>query len=368
MSSQTITSPEKLCDELMQCFDIVMCSERGYAVVSPRPGWQTCFRRLNERLVSLYGLQAKLVGAAEGLVVIFIRVKRTWGMLRVVLLALATLFAVSLAGFEVARAYAEAAARLGARVNVFGLMFAFVAGLLGPLAIHEGGHYTAARRRGVPVSPPLFIPAPPPKLGGIGTFGAIILMRGMPYDRDSLALLGIAGPLLGFLAGVVVAALGLAWSLVVPPHLVSVGGGGEPVPFVPLILLLIGSIVVKGSGVVLLHPLAFAAYIVFLVTFLNLLPIGWLDGGHVVYAVFGERVHRATSMLTPWAAILAALLYPQLLFIGVFSLLAYGLYLFTARGVHPGVLNPFERLGGGRAAAYALLYTLLLMLTMPVPA
>ncbi len=364
MSSPSSTSYEALCSEFLECFDVEACSGRA-ALVSPRPGWRRCFRGLASRMARLYGVQPKLVFGEEGWGVVFLRVRRGWGWVRVLLLLAATIVAVALAGYEIASSYA----RFVGGGYVPGLAVSFLVGLLGPLAIHESGHYTAARMRDVPVSPPLFIPAPPPKLGGIGTFGAIILMRGVPYDRDSLALVGISGPLLGFVAGVVVALIGMALSPVLPPSAIGAGGGGggAVLGFAPLALLLIGSMVVHGEGVVVMHPLAFAAFIVFLVTFLNLLPIGWLDGGHVVYAVFGERVHRATSMVAPWAALIASLIYPQLLVLAVFTLLAYGLFLFTSRGVHPGVLNPLEELGARRAAAYAAIYAALLVLTAPVP-
>ena len=367
MNSQSITGRE-LCVELYRCFDVKFCGGSG-ALVSPREGWEECLDGLSDVLVQRYGVQPKLVATDEGLGVVFIRVKRGWGWLRVLVFLAATIAAVAIAGFEVAGQFASVAHRLGVGVNILGLTFAFLLGLLGPLAVHEGGHYLAARRRGVPVSPPLFIPAPPPNLGGIGTFGAIILMRGVPKDRDSLALVGLSGPLYGFVAGVVVALAGLVYSLVVsnPAVARSVAGSTAPVSIVPLILVLEGSLVLKGEGLVILHPLAVAAYIVFLVTFLNLLPIGWLDGGHVVYAVFGERVHRVTSTLTPWVAIIASLVYPQMLFVGVFSLLAYGLYLVLSRGMHPGVVNPFRPLSPRRAALYAGIYTLLLVLTLPVP-
>ncbi len=368
MSSQSITGRE-LCEELARCFHVRFCGEGG-ALVAPRAGWETCLDSLSDSLVERYGLQPKLVATEDGLGVVFIRVKRGWGWLRVLLFLAATVAAVAIAGFEVAGQYALVASRLGFSVNIAGLALSFLLGLLGPLAIHESGHYMAARRRGVPVSPPLFIPAPPPNLGGIGTFGAIILMRGIPRDRDSLALVGLSGPLYGFLAGLVVGLIGLVYSLVVsnPAALRAVSSSTASVSMIPLVLLLEGSLVVKGNGVVVLHPLALAAYIVFLVTFLNLLPIGWLDGGHVVYAVFGERVHRVTSIVTPWVALVASLVYPQLVFVGVFSLLAYGLYLMLSKGVHPGVVNPYKGLSPRRAALYAGLYAALIVLTLPVPA
>lgn len=339
-------------------------------LVSPLPGWDGCIEAVSDQLVQRYGMQPRIIAVDDGLGIVFIRVRRGWGWSRVLFFLAATIIAVVLAGFEIAVQYARIASLLNMRVNILGLTLSFLLGLLGPLALHESGHYTVARRRGVPVSPPLFIPAPPPNLGGIGTFGAIILMRGIPKDRESLALVGLSGPLYGFVAGVIVAAIGLMYSLVVssPGVATVIGESAASVEIVPLMLALEGSVLLHSvEGVVVLHPLALAAYIVFLVTFLNLLPIGWLDGGHVVYAVFGERVHKVTSTVTPWVALTASLIYPQLLFVGVFSLLAYGLYVMLTKGEHPGVVNPYKEMRPGRAALYAGLYALLLVLTLPVP-
>ncbi len=356
------------CSALSRCFRVLACNARS-ALVEPRPGWLRCFDDMAVSMMEEYGVQPKLVNLEDGLGVVFVRVRGgDWGSRRIVFFTLATLLTVTLAGFDVAGSYAQVASLVGAVVNVPLLAFLFVVGLLGPLALHESGHFLVSRARRVPVTLPLFIPAPPPRFGGIGTFGAIIRMKGMPLDRESLALVGLSGPLAGFVAGIVVGVVGAELSLRVPLHLfreVAAAGGVSETPFAPLALLLLLS--GSGAGGVILHPLAVAVYIVFLVTFLNLLPIGWLDGGHVVYAVFGERVHQATSMLVPWLSLLLALVYPQLLVLAVFSLFAFGLFIFTSRGVHPGVLNPYKPLPAARAALYAALYTAMLVLTMPVP-
>ncbi len=161
------------------------------------------------------------------------------------------------------------------------------------LLCHELGHYTAALRHGVPTTLPYFLPGPPFL---VGTFGAFIRMRGMPRSRRALFDVGAAGPWAGLLVAIPTVVLGLLWSEVQP--LTKGAGGG---------LALGNSLLFDGlsravlhtdpdSATILLHPVALAGWFGIFVTFLNLLPIGQLDGGHVVYALFGRR-HRAIARL-----------------------------------------------------------------------
>ncbi len=157
-----------------------------------------------------------------------------------------------------------------------GLPFAFA--LLSILGIHELGHYVIARRHGVDVTPPYFIPVP----FGLGTFGAFIQLRSPVEDRRSLFDVGLAGPVAGFVVAVPLMALGLALSEVVPrpPH----------VRASPLIVQWLANLIQPhGPGEALrLHPIAYAAYIGLWVTAMNLLPVGQLDGGHVTYSALGS--------------------------------------------------------------------------------
>lgn len=192
----------------------------------------------------------------------------------------------------------------------------FCVPLLSILGVHEVGHYAAARRHGVAVTPPYFIPAP----SLIGTFGAFIRIRSPIPDRNALMDIGAAGPIAGALVAIPVLAIGLGLSSVRPSG--PPGGGiplGESLLFKALSRLVIGE-VPKGYDVVL-HPVAFAGWIGLLVTALNLLPSGQLDGGHIAYAFFGGRYARAARavplLLVPlglawsgwfvWAALLFVL-------------------------------------------------------------
>ncbi|MCK9228815.1 MAG: site-2 protease family protein [Syntrophorhabdaceae bacterium] len=169
----------------------------------------------------------------------------------------------------------------------------FVGGYLYSCAImtillcHEMGHYIMTRRHGIPSTLPFFIPLPLPPFG---TFGALIKMKGVVTDRKALFDIGIAGPLSGFIVAIPFIIAGIKLSTItkisgVPPA--SYMELGEPLLFKMLEPLLVGEIP-KGYEL-LLHPLAYAGWVGLFVTSLNLLPVGQLDGGHIVYAVFGRQ-------------------------------------------------------------------------------
>lgn len=239
--------------------------------------------------------------------------------------------------------------------------WAYVVGLLAPLMVHELGHYVAMRRYGVPSSVPIPLPGPPLQLGFLGTFGSVILMRWTPPTPDALAVVGVAGPLAGFIATLPVAYYGVQGSAVLPPG--ELPEGSTPLGLAPLAMVLITSVRDVPDGYYLLvSPLAFAAYVMFIVTFLNLIPIGQLDGGHVVRALVGESGHRLASKAFI-AALLAASIVAQALLL--FALVALGLYMLTG-GRHPGPSmgeDRVTRLGVAAAVAYAVL----LVLSFPVP-
>jgi membrane-associated protease RseP (regulator of RpoE activity) len=168
----------------------------------------------------------------------------------------------------------------------------FTAALMGILVCHEAGHYIAARRRRIETSLPYFIPAPP-FISYFGTFGALILMRGRIRSRDALVEVGAAGPLAGMAVAVPLLFVGLADCPVGP---IPTEGfiEGQSLLYMLAKHVVLGPIP-RGYDVYIDHsPLAWAGWIGMLVTMLNLLPIGQLDGGHVFYALFGERHARAS--------------------------------------------------------------------------
>ena len=211
----------------------------------------------------------------------------------------------------------------------------FAATLLGILVTHELGHYVLSRLHGVPTSLRLFVPGVP---HFVGTFGAIIRMRAPLTDRRALFDIGVAGPIAGFVVAVVALVIGLRLSTVVPiqgsygMHL------GEP------LLLQFASWIVIGplspNADVILHPIGFAAWFGLFITSLNLLPIGQLDGGHVAYALLGERQRSVAVALVPILMLFGWLGWKGwFLWVGLAGLMGLA---------HPPVRNPGRELGGLR--------------------
>lgn len=157
--------------------------------------------------------------------------------------------------------------------------------LLAILLVHEFGHYLAARYHGVPASLPMFIPFPLPPLG---TLGAVIRLPARIRRRDALLDVGASGPLAGLCVALPVTYVGLRLSQVRP-----ILTQGEWVEEGTSILYALLKLAAKGplpSGhEIVLHPTAMAGWVAMLITMLNLLPYGQLDGGHVSYALFRTK-------------------------------------------------------------------------------
>ncbi|MDT4897736.1 MAG: hypothetical protein QOH25_2813 [Acidobacteriota bacterium] len=167
-----------------------------------------------------------------------------------------------------------------------GVMFA--GALLAILTAHEAGHYIACRRYQVEATLPFFIPAPPLFLAG--TFGAFIKIKSPIPTRRALFDIGVAGPLAGFVVALPVAIIGLLTAHPATLQLAPETGQQTIIFGDPLLLQLIARVV--GSDLnIQINPFFFAAWIGLLVTGLNLMPVGQLDGGHATYALFGKRVH-----------------------------------------------------------------------------
>jgi Zn-dependent protease len=187
-----------------------------------------------------------------------------------------------------------AGAWMGPRFDVASGL-AFGGTLMFILTCHEMGHFVVARRRGIPASLPYFIPLPP----GIsyGTMGAVIRMPQPIARRDHLVEVGASGPLAGLVVAIPLLVVGLALSPVGP----STGGvvEGNSILYLLLKLVVKGAILPTAEGVdVQLHPIGFAAWVGLLITFINLIPVGQLDGGHVACGwLGGERHERMSAVL-----------------------------------------------------------------------
>jgi membrane-associated protease RseP (regulator of RpoE activity) len=165
-----------------------------------------------------------------------------------------------------------------------GLTFSLA--LLTILTAHEMGHYLACRYYGVRATLPFFIPAPPLFLAG--TFGAFIKMKSPIPSRRALFDIGLAGPLAGFVALLPISLAGLLTLKTAPPEF-----GAQAIVFNdPLLFQIIANLTGAQLANALPNPLYMAAWIGLLVTSLNLMPVGQLDGGHGTFAVFGQHAHK----------------------------------------------------------------------------
>jgi membrane-associated protease RseP (regulator of RpoE activity) len=155
------------------------------------------------------------------------------------------------------------------------------------LITHEAAHYVAARLHKVEASLPYFIPMP--VLSPFGTMGAIIRMKGTIPTRRALLDIGASGPLAGLLVAIPLYAYGAAHS-----DIVAIGSSGGVELGEPILIKLLDHFArpAPEGQELLLSPIAFGAWAGMFVTFINLLPLSQLDGGHVAYALFGKKQNR----------------------------------------------------------------------------
>lgn len=256
----------------------------------------------------------------------------------------------------------------------------FAVPLLAILVAHESGHYIAARIHRVPASLPYFIPLP--VLSPFGTMGAIIGMSGRIRSRVALLDIGAAGPLAGMLVALPVLAIGLSQSPIAqnPEHYTL---EGQSLLYALMKRLFAGPIP-EGADVQI-GPTAMAGWVGLLITMINLLPWGQLDGGHIAYALFGERQHamarwvrRALLLFFAYNVLKFAvpvllkrsLLAPEYVFGNtIFWLVWYGFTGLIARMSGGADHPPFEvgELGRGRRAIAWLCLILFVLLFMPTP-
>jgi membrane-associated protease RseP (regulator of RpoE activity) len=245
----------------------------------------------------------------------------------------------------------------------------FAIPFLGVLLVHEMGHYVAARIHRVRATLPYFIPFPP-YFSIIGTVGAFIRLKGPTIRRAILFDIGAAGPLASFAVSLPLLAIGLAFSQVAP---------GRATLETPFVIQFAGQPVWLGNGVlvhllatwlapgvlgempILLHPFALAGWLGLFVTALNLLPLGQLDGGHIVYALLPKHQGKAARLF------LLALLPLGLLWWGWWAWALLIVVLHRGRVDHPTVVQPEESVGRRRRALGWLLLVIFFLTFVSVP-
>ena len=232
--------------------------------------------------------------------------------------------------------------------------------LLGILGVHESGHYLAARRHRLQTTLPYFIPIP----AFLGTFGAFIQIRSPMPNRRALFDVGLAGPLAGLAVTLPVLVAGLQRSSVVPlPPQASLLSFHHLDPHVSILMSVISHVALGGQlgadQALQLHPLAIAGYLGLIVTALNLIPVGQLDGGHVVHAMYGLRASIWIAQAARLLVLVLALLEPELLFWGL-------LLLFMPVADEPA-LDDVTEIDGGRALLGLVALLLLVLIILPMP-
>lgn len=255
----------------------------------------------------------------------------------------------------------------------------FAATLLGILAAHEFGHYFAARYHKVAVTLPYFIPMP---FSFLGTLGAVIRMKAPIPDRRKLFDIGVAGPLAGLVLAVPLLLYGLATSevQVPPPSLLEEGTimlEGNSLLYYWAKVLVHGKVLPNPLTAedVLMNDIAFAAWIGLLVTALNLLPLGQLDGGHTVFSLFGRRA-RPINLIAMGMMLVLALagvqevqrLLPWLVNIGWSGWFVW-LVLITLMGgpFHPPALDDVTNLDPIRRWLGYFVILVFILTFVPVP-
>lgn len=272
----------------------------------------------------------------------------------------------------------------------------FALSMMGILFAHEMGHYIACRYYKVPATLPYFLPAP--LISPLGTLGAFIAMRGIPKNKRVLFDVGVAGPIAGLIIAIPVLFIGLSLSHLGPidhppaglsgllegnsifyllskyivfgqllPQPVTTGGLSEGMYWLQYFFT--GSPIPFGGMDVQLHSVALAGWAGLLVTALNLVPVGTLDGGHVAYGLFGERARKIFPFIL--GSLIALSLLPVVLTFSIasfnFSWLLWVMILFWLGNVRTQPLDDITELDDARRGLGFIMLIVFILLFTPIP-
>lgn len=250
-------------------------------------------------------------------------------------------YSEELGGLFTSNPFAAPAAFLGG--------FPFGVAVIAVLLAHEMGHYLACRHYDIAASLPYFLPFPPTNVFPTllpGTMGAVIRIRGAITSRRALFDIAVAGPIAGWVTALPILAYGLSQSRVVSTVEIETSGFyitlGEPLLWEPMSRLFGPEI--GPSQDLVMHPLAFVGWFAMLITSMNLLPVGQLDGGHLLYTLL-PRWHRTLSFV-----VLALMLFAGFRFFPgwiLFAVVVSVLFMMGRFG-HPRLINADQPLGTAR--------------------
>lgn len=227
---------------------------------------------------------------------------------------------------------------------------AFSIALLAIVGSHETAHFFATRKHGVKATLPYFIPAPTL----IGTFGAVINVKSAIPDKNALFDLGISGPLVGFLVTIPVLVVGILLSHLGPMQNTTMQLSPSLLMYIPMTLAF--PAVPNGYGIVL-SPIAFAAWVGTIITMLNLMPVAFLDGGHISRSIFNEKTHQYVSL----AGIIVTVL------IGWYIMAILMAFMFFMTKKHPGALDNVSKLSKSRKFLAVVIVAVFILCLSPYP-
>lgn len=237
----------------------------------------------------------------------------------------------------------------------------YAVALMTILGVHELTHYGTAKSHGIEVTPPYFIPVP----FFLGTFGAFIKMRSPVPHRKALFDVSVAGPWGGLLVTIPLLIWGLAHSQVVDvlPDKSGILTFNALNPKFSIFMTILAKIALGGTFMgdmaINLHPVAIAGYVGLVVSAFNLLPIGQLDGGHMIHAMFGQRLSVIIGQITRFLILFLALIQSEFMILAI-------LLFFLPLNDEPA-LNDVSELDNLRDAIGLITLGLLLMILLPVP-
>jgi len=224
------------------------------------------------------------------------------------------------------------------------------------LGIHESAHYFTARKHNVNASLPFFLPMPP-FISPLGTLGAFISIRDPIPSKKALMDIGAAGPIAGFIVAIPVTITGM-YLTITNAHAMPPDSGGSMELGISVLYYLL-ALAFPASGHLIVHPMAFAGWVGLLVTALNLLPAGQLDGGHIVRALLGPKTRWLSMGMIIFLFVAGFLFFPSWIFFAFFIML-FGIS-------HPPPLNDISPIGLKRKVIGIFCIVLLLITFVPEP-